>query len=269
MSIRYPQFFAVFPQLMLAVLVAGLVALVAYRAGALSRSGARAALLVGSAVFGAGGWPWAVLLLAFFLSSSALSRAFAARKVGLNEKFAKGSRRDAGQVLANGGLPALLALVHWIAPGWNGVWAACAGALAAVNADTWATELGVLSSTPPRSLRSGRVVERGESGGVTWAGILASLAGGLLIALPAAWFAHQPGLLPRVVLAGLGGSLFDSLLGATVQAQYHCPVCGRRTEHHPRHSCGSPTTWLRGWPWLNNDLVNLLSALVGALLALM
>ena len=67
-------------------------------------------MLSGGLIFGLGGIPWAVLLLAFFISSSLLSRAFAASKFVLAEKFAKGSRRDYGQVLANGGLGALLAL---------------------------------------------------------------------------------------------------------------------------------------------------------------
>ncbi len=248
--------------------LAALIALAAYRVGALSRSGAGAATLVGGMIFAAGDWPWAVLLLAFFGSSSVLSRLFDGRKRALSEKFAKGNRRDAGQVLANGGIPALLALVHLAFPGWGAVWAAGAGALAAVNADTWATEIGVLSRVPPRLLWGGRPVERGESGGVTPLGTLAALAGSALIALLAAAFAGEVGLFPRVTLAGLLGSLLDSLLGATVQAQFRCPRCERLTEHHPQHTCGTATVHVRGWRWLNNDLVNLAAALFGAVLAL-
>jgi uncharacterized membrane protein len=60
--------------------------------------------------------------------------------------------------------------------------------------------------------------------------------------------------------------LFDSLLGATVQAIYHCPHCDKETEKHPLHTCGTPTLQVRGWKWLNNDLVNVGCALVGALI---
>jgi uncharacterized membrane protein len=68
-------------------------------------------------------------------------------------------------------------------------------------------------------------------------------------------------------LGGTCGSLFDSLLGATVQAIYHCPYCNKETERHPNHTCGMETVQIRGWSWLNNDLVNLLASLVGALIA--
>ena len=60
-----------------------------------------------------------------------------------------------------------------------------------------------------------------------------------------------------VTLAGFLGGLFDSFLGATVQAIYHCPTCNKETEHYPMHTCGTATSLKRGWDWLNNDLVNL------------
>ncbi|MDH5508509.1 MAG: DUF92 domain-containing protein, partial [Anaerolineae bacterium] len=67
--------------------------------------------------------------------------------------------------------------------------------------------------------------------------------------------------------AGVFGASFDSFLGASVQAIYTCPICNKETEHHPLHSCGSATTQIRGWAWLNNDLVNLISAVIGAIAA--
>ena len=257
---------------MTAALITGLflgaaVAGLAWRVGALSRSGAVAAAVSGGLIFGLGGLPWAALLLAFFISSSALSRAFARRKAAVAEKFSKGSQRDWGQVLANGGLGALLVILHALLPAQAWVWAAFVGAMAAVNADTWATELGVLSRSEPRSITSGKVVERGASGGVSLFGYLAALAGALLIGGIAGLFASRPDM-PALVLAavtgGLAGSSFDSFLGATVQAIYCCPACKKETERHPRHTCGTETALLRGWPWLNNDLVNFACSLVGA-----
>ena len=67
-----------------------------------------------------------------------------------------------------------------------------------------------------------------------------------------------------VTLGGLIGALFESLLGATVQAIYHCPQCDKETEKYPLHSCGTPTEQVRGWKWLSNDIVNLSCALIGA-----
>jgi uncharacterized membrane protein len=67
---------------------------------------------------------------------------------------------------------------------------------------------------------------------------------------------------------GLAGSLFDSLLGATVQAMYFCPACQKETERHPAHSCGARTERIRGWSWLGNDAVNFAATAFGALLAI-
>ena len=247
-----------------------LIAYLAYRAGALQRSGAWAAGLVGGLVFGLGGLPWAGLLVTFFISSSLLSRAYAQRKNTLSEKFSKGSRRDYGQVLANGGLGVLLACLHALFPDQIWVFVAFAGSMAAVNADTWATELGVLSPVPARLITTGRVVQRGASGGITLLGYLAALGGAVVIGLLAGAFVFSENfftLAAVVILAGLVGSTFDSFLGATVQGIYFCPVCQKETESHPLHRCGNETSHLRGWKWLDNDWVNFLSALVGALVS--
>jgi uncharacterized membrane protein len=63
------------------------------------------------------------------------------------------------------------------------------------------------------------------------------------------------------------GSLFDSLLGATVQAIYFCPKDQKETERQPLHTCGTETVHLRGWEWLNNDWVNFGCGAMGAVLA--
>jgi uncharacterized protein (TIGR00297 family) len=263
--------FAPLPALLLGLFLGGLIGLLAWRAGSLSRSGGLAAALSGGLIFGLGGLSWATVLLAFFISSSALSRLFSRRKAALDEKFSKGHQRDWGQVLANGGLGALLVIFQAIFPGQAWPWVAYTGAMAAVNADTWATELGVLSRAVPRLITTGKRVERGTSGGVTALGYLAALGGAGLIGLCAAAFAGPAGPLAggvAAVLGGLAGASFDSFLGATVQAGYYCPVCQKETERHPRHLCGTETRQVGGWSWLDNDRVNFACSLAGALAAL-
>jgi len=258
-------------QLPLGLLLALLVSLLARRARSLDNSGALAAAFVGTVIFGLGGLPWAILLLAFFVTSSALSRAFKQRKQSASEKFSKGHERDAAQVLGNGAIATVFAALHLFYPGAAWPWVGFAAALAAVNADTWATELGVLSPQPPRMITDlRRVVEPGTSGGVSWIGILAALSGAALIGILAAFLAPQatPVLTALIVtLAGLAGSLFDSLLGASVQAMYFCPKDNRETEKHPLHTCGTQTAHIRGWKWLNNDWVNFACGAAGVLFA--
>ncbi|MCC7358731.1 MAG: DUF92 domain-containing protein [Anaerolineales bacterium] len=261
-------------RLLLGLLLAAAIGWLGYRRGSLARSGVLGAVLVGTAIVGFGGWAWATLLVVFFVSSSALSHYKAVRKEALAEKFSKGSRRDLAQTLANGGAAALIALAHalWPHPLW---WPLFVGVIATVNADTWATELGVLSLRPPRLITTGRVVPVGTSGGLTLVGVSAALGGAALIGLVAAAFhlAQGQGALAAMQLlligafSGLLGALADSLLGATLQAGYFCDACAQATERHPRHRCGAPTRRLRGWPWLDNDWVNFLSSLAGGLVA--
>lgn len=249
------------------------IGVIGYRRGALSGSGVVGALLTGTLMFGLGGWEWGALLVAFFVSSSALSFYRAREKEALAEKFAKGHQRDLGQALANAGVATLLAILHQFHP--HPLWfTACAGTMAAVNADTWATELGVLSRHPPRLITTGRRVEAGASGGVSWLGTAASLGGALFIGLLGglAWLVMRQGwisagvLLMAATAGGLAGSLFDSLLGATVQAIYWCDACQKETEREI-HRCGTETGRLRGWRWLGNDLVNFFASAAGALVA--
>ncbi|MEJ2748735.1 MAG: DUF92 domain-containing protein [Anaerolineae bacterium] len=250
--------------LIYAFLLSCLIVALALWRGSLSYSGAASALVVGTLIFGLGGWQWGVLLALFFISSSLLSHFKETEKRAAAEKFDKGHRRDSGQVAANGGLGAVLAILSAIFP-WMGWFPLFVGVMATVTADTWATELGTLSRQPPRLITNGRVVEVGTSGGVSVLGTAVSLGGGLFIGLAAGLM--MPGY-SAWLLAGLGaaggliGSLFDSLLGATVQQIYYCDVCQKDTERKI-HKCGQPTRPLRGWSWLNNDLVNLWASLVG------
>ncbi len=267
-------------QIIAGLLLGAGVATAAYRLKALTRGGAAAAAVLGGVFFGLGGLEGAVLLLVFFISSSALSRLAKSRKKEVEANYAKGDRRDLGQVLANGGAAGVFMVLHAFFPLQTWPWLGAAAALAAANADTWATELGVLSPHPPRLITSGRRVTPCASGGVSVVGMGAALAGAALEA--AAFVIVWPGggllsgpLTPHnlslsaaffmlVTLCGLVGSMVDSLLGATLQAIYFCPACHKETERHPIHACGTPTTLLRGFAWMNNDWVNTACTVSGA-----
>jgi uncharacterized protein (TIGR00297 family) len=237
---------------------------------ALSTGGAIAAALLGTVVFGLGGLPWAIVLLTFFFTSSLLSFCFKGRKVIISEKYAKGERRDAGQVLANGGIAGICVILHVCFPNSILPWLGFTASLAAANADTWATELGILSPNEPLLIFSNRRVARGTSGGVSLAGTLASFTGALTVCMAAGILSGLPIIqVFLLALCGLAGSLIDSTLGATIQAIYYCPACQKETEKHPRHSCGTETRQIRGWGWLNNDWVNVACTLGGAALGML
>jgi len=260
-------------QLLYGFLITIIIAYLAYRAHSLNKSGAVAATIVGIIIFGIGGWQWAILLLTFFITSSGLSRMFKNRKQGLDEKFSKGHERDAGQVFGNGGLATAFVLVHALYPESTIGWVGFAVSLAAVNADTWATELGVLNPTPPRMITDLRKrVEKGTSGGISLFGTFASLTGSAVIALLAVFLSPISTLninyFLLITAAGIAGSLFDSFLGATVQAMYYCPTDKKETEKHPLHTCGTETIHIRGWKWLDNDWVNFACGAFGVVVAL-
>ncbi|MDX1665201.1 MAG: DUF92 domain-containing protein [Candidatus Promineifilaceae bacterium] len=255
-------------RLLFAFAVSALLGALGYRRQSLSSSGVAGALFVGTLTLGLGGAAWGVLLGIFFFSSSLLSHYKEKEKAMVADKFAKGHRRDFGQTMANGGLGSLAAVGAALLP--SPLWFQFfVGIMATVTADTWATELGTLSRQPPRLITTGRRVPVGTSGAISPLGTAISLLGGLVIGLSAGLLARDHRLRRLAVIgaaAGLAGSLFDSLLGATVQRVYYCDRCGKETERR-RHRCGHESRPLRGWFWLNNDLVNLLASAVGGLCA--
>jgi uncharacterized protein (TIGR00297 family) len=256
-------------QLTIAFILSAIVVALAYWRGSLSQSGAAGALLIGTLTFGIGGWQWGVLLVLFFVTSSLLSHFKEAEKKAAAEKFDKGHRRDIGQVIANGGLGACIATISAFAPGPSAAWFFLfLGVMATVTADTWATELGTLSKRQPRLITTGRMVEVGTSGGISPLGTVVSLLGGLLIGLTAGLITEYSIVVTTMAgaIAGLLGSLVDSLLGATVQRIYYTDVRHKETEKKYEND-GTPNRVLRGWAWMSNDMVNLLSSIGGGITA--
>jgi len=239
------------------------VAIMAWRAAALSRGGAAAAVVAGTVAVAAG-WGWAALLVAFFVSSTLIGRVRTRqREARIAGRIAKGGRRDAIQVLANGGV-FLAATTLWLVhphPLWQLLGA---GGLAAAAADTWATEVGTLARTPPRSILTWKAVDVGTSGGVTLAGTAAGVAGAAFIGSIAALVGWPREAALAALAGGVIGCFVDSLLGALLQARRWCATCRMATEMVV-HRCGTQTAIVGGLRWLDNDGVNALSSLAGAM----
>ena len=274
-------------RLAIATLLAIAMSVRGYRKRSLNKSGAILALIVGF-ISCAASITLGLTLIAFFLGSSRITKVGAAKKKKIEDGHQEGGNRNWVQVLANGGLGTALAAVYWVLTRRAGLhpeqpldlggaladlsWlqAAYLCHYACCNADTWASELGVLASASPILVtRPWKTVPPGTNGGVTWVGTGASLLGGLFIGLffwlfglalqPSAVRGDQiPPQWPLILLgaaAGVLGSLIDSFLGATLQYSGWCEkkklVVEKPTE---------TTRHISGWNVLDNHQVNFLAA---------
>ena len=232
----------------------------------LDRSGSLATCLMGVSLYLFGGWSWLGIVFLFFISGSLLSK-WAARHKGEGIIEEKGHVRDAGQVYANGGVAWFCVIAHAIYPSEIWYWAFL-GAISAAAADTFATEVGSWSKVLPRLIITGKRVAPGTSGGITMYGLAGSILGALLIAVAGTWVAPEGNgvaiirSVTLISLAGLIGSIVDSLLGATLQAGFRTSE-GRFTEK--RHACNAENEHVKGVIWLGNDRVNTFCTLIGAL----
>eukprot|EP00571_Detonula_confervacea_P005386 CAMPEP_0172316782 /NCGR_PEP_ID=MMETSP1058-20130122/29475_1 /TAXON_ID=83371 /ORGANISM="Detonula confervacea, Strain CCMP 353" /LENGTH=321 /DNA_ID=CAMNT_0013031191 /DNA_START=441 /DNA_END=1403 /DNA_ORIENTATION=- len=279
----------------------------------LNKSGALSAFIVASLSL-ATSWRNGITLLAFYWTSSKLTRVGTKIKGKLEEGVTEGGERGASQVFACSLIGVICACIRRIFVGRDGplVLLGATGAMspslsilgdqltlayvaffACCAGDTWASELGVLSKSLPRLIiKPWKKVPPGTNGGVSLVGLGASAAGGMLMGLLHGLFVPggiasllpfmSSSMLPAIsssqfgrevlvltfvgFMGGLGGSLLDSVLGATVQATFY----DEATKKIAKRS-GPNTRKVGGFGFLSNEMVNVVStaasALVAALLA--
>jgi len=214
------------------------------------------------------GWAWVAALIAFLFLGSAVTRYRYQFKLSIHAAEEKHGARGFRNVLANGAVPAAVSVLNFLrpAPVWSLLFVT---ALASAAADTFATEIGLLSSRRPVFInRPSSVAPPGISGGVTPLGEGAAFAGSMLmVALAAALgvIPVDPLYLATATLAGFAGCNVDSLLGGTIQVLYSCKVCDALTEK--KVHCGQPTVKVKGVGFVGNNEVNLISDAVAVLLS--
>ncbi|XP_038048871.1 transmembrane protein 19-like [Patiria miniata] len=227
-------------------------------------------------------------LLAFFYTASKATRFKAEMKKKIEADYKEGGQRDWLQVISNGGIPTSLAIIYVVDSGFRDLpldfrsrydttWTALAlmSAYACCCGDTWASEIGtVMGSKTPRLITTLSKVPVGTNGAVSFVGLLSSAVGGfmvgcgfyigLLISFSSPAFKTATPQWPVMVfaaLAGLVGSLIDSLLGALFQYS----ALDLRTKRVVS-TATTTTEYICGWPVLDNNGVNMLSSLLTSMI---
>lgn len=304
---------------LLAFTIASILSYHGFKKKSLDVTGSLAAFIVGYTSF-ACSYRFGLILILFYYSSSKLTKFKQDFKASIEEDYAVGGQRNWKQVFASSMLATMIAVYYYIACGEDQnisfaepaanvsiiffmyfeinksilqtyLWTIYVAHYATANADTWASELGVLSKVNPRLVTSFfmKQVPRGTNGGMSVLGTIASCAGGLFIgaifwisallinenfgnysSIYATLLSQSPMLLYSLV-CGLMGSLIDSILGATLQATYYsknkkCIV--KVNVNSKTDKRDDSVVIVSGLDLLSNEAVNLLSILLTMILSI-
>ncbi|KFK26241.1 hypothetical protein AALP_AA8G221700 [Arabis alpina] len=272
-------------RLIIAVFVSSLIAFRSYKRKSLDLSGGIAGFLV-MTIHLTAGFRFGALLLVFFFTSSMLTKVGEEKKRRVDAEFKEGGQRNWVQVLCNSGIASVLVVIACSFTGWQdkcldskestivtALLGGIIGHYACCNGDTWSSELGVLSNSQPRLITTLKPVKKGTNGGVTKAGLLAAVAAGTTVGLTFVIFGlftarcandvalKQLLIIPVSALAGLCGSLIDSILGATIQFSGFCSV-RNKVVGKP----GPTVKKISGVDILDNNGVNFVSILLTSFL---
>jgi uncharacterized protein (TIGR00297 family) len=226
------------------VLIAG----IATWAGWMDRLGAASALVIGIAITVGLGLRGLAVMVAFFLMGTAATRLGYGLKAARGIAQEKGGARGWRNAWANGGVPAMLALLSGAAaarPGGTStamlLAAAYAAAVAAAAADTCSSEIGKAYGRRTFLITTLRPAAPGTEGAVSLEGTTAGLVGSATVAVVGAALGLYDGPLALVVApAGLLGSLAESVLGTVAERK----------------------------GWMGNDLLNAFNTAAGAGMAM-
>ena len=184
-----------------------------YKRKHLSLDGFLSSTLMAGLILGFGGLKYVLPIAIFFILSTLLS------KVGMKNLRESKSGRNANQVFANGGVGLVLCIFNHFYQ-MELIYIMFLASIAAANSDTWATEIGKLSRTRPKDIISGRSLNKGESGGITFIGLLGSMSGSFVIATVGYFLDINTSYLIILFISGFLGSIFDSILGSTLQSRF-------------------------------------------------
>lgn len=174
--------------------------------GVLDTKGVLLALIFGAILFFYGGPDYLFLMLVFFALAVAVTKYEyeIKRDMGLYEH-----ERGWENVLSNGLLPSILAFLSPLIGPMPFI-----ASIAAVMADKFGSEVGVLDAEDPVSIFDLKSVKPGTSGAMSRIGTIGSFAGAGAIGLASIFlFGLDPTQALLVGFAGLAGSIVDTMFG--------------------------------------------------------
>jgi len=291
-------------RLLLSVLLSLGLALHGYRKKSLDYTGCFAAIFVGFVSF-ATSYRFGLILILFYYTSSKLTKVKEDVKAKLESNYMQGGQRNCIQVFANSILATIIALMYIFYIGDDthmsfsnthdtvkltilSISKSTLGSYlssmyvahyACASADTWASEVGILSKTNPRLVTTLfiRTVPHGTNGGMSILGTVMSGLGGAFIGF-VFWICSslvgtkpdspQHPIIVVGLICGVLGSLFDSILGATLQASYYSKdrKCIVKTKQEIKED--KSVVLICGIDVLSNEAVNVVSILLTMIVSL-
>jgi uncharacterized protein (TIGR00297 family) len=207
--------------------------------GKLDVAGALTGGVIGFLIYLGAGFTGIVMIGTFFILGTAATSWKIRLKQQLHLAEKEKGKRNASQVIANGGIAALTGLLIVLFPLHKAVFSVMmAASLASATADTLSSEMGNLYGRRYYNILDFREDKRGLDGVVSLEGTLFGAGGSVVIALIYALGFSWGIAVWIIIVAGVLGNIIDSILGATLQRQH----------------------------FLNNDAVNLLNTLIAALI---
>lgn len=238
-----------------------------YKKNILDKTGIITAIVIGIMIFIGGGWKFIAMISAFYILGIATTNFKKSKKRINSITKEKSTTRSYTNVIANGGIASMLAFSNIMIES-ELLTIAFIGAILTATADTIATEIGLLSkSTPFLLLKPSKKCIKGESGGVTILGLTSSFVSILIIGIISMVLGviNTQYQIIAIIIGGYSGNLLDSIIGGTIQRIGKCTECGNITENMTHHN--KKVTITRGNKNINNDVVNFISTIFGAIIA--
>ncbi|GBC70772.1 hypothetical protein HRbin02_00543 [Candidatus Calditenuaceae archaeon HR02] len=250
------------------VIVISTLSILSYKLRILDLYGTLLAASIGGIVYLTVGRIGIILLTVFVVVAGIFTKLGYDRKSLVGAAEPRKGLRGWRNVLGNGLVAAAAAVVYTLAPQHSEIiLSGYIGAIAAVFADTMATEIGLLQKRDPILIIGLRRVKPGTPGGVSLLGYMGALFSAVILVAAYLFLVGSNPLAPHIVgpaviSASLVGTTVDSVIGQLLQGLYRCEACGKITELSTH--CGRMGKLIKGYRLIDNHTVNIICSLSGA-----